>query len=144
MRPISPALVDVFEIRGALEGLAAEWAAERASDEKIEEMERCLVASAMIEAKDLKRIVEIDSDFNIPQVAMSVQSVAIALASRFIGSDSYHDASVAHASGTGSTAALLRQLRSYDIGSRLAQSYRKRENTHVIVGSDEQKRKRIR
>ena len=40
-------------------------AAERASDEKIEEMERCLVElSAMIEAKDLKRIVEIDSRFH--------------------------------------------------------------------------------
>lgn len=58
-------IVDVFEIRGALEGLAAELAAERASDEKIEEMERCLVElSAMIEAKDLKRIVEIDSRFH--------------------------------------------------------------------------------
>lgn len=58
-------IVDVFEIRGALEGLAAELAADRASEDKIEEMERCLVElSEMIEIKDLKRIVEIDAQFH--------------------------------------------------------------------------------
>lgn len=56
---------DVFEIRSALEGLAAELAAERASDERIEQMERCLVElSGVIEARDLKGIVEVDSCFH--------------------------------------------------------------------------------
>ena len=58
-------IVEVFEIRGALEGLAAELAAERASDDKIEEMERCLVElSKAIDHKDLGRIVEVDTEFH--------------------------------------------------------------------------------
>lgn len=56
---------DVFEIRGALEGLAAELAAERATEEEIECMERLLVElAAVIERKDLQKIVEIDTRFH--------------------------------------------------------------------------------
>jgi DNA-binding GntR family transcriptional regulator len=56
---------DVFEIRGALEGLAAELAAERASEERIEQMERCLVELAeMIESKNPDSIVEVDARFH--------------------------------------------------------------------------------
>lgn len=58
-------IVDVFEIRGALEGLAAELAAERATDERIEEMERFLVElGEMIDARDLEGIVEKDTRFH--------------------------------------------------------------------------------
>lgn len=50
-------IADVFEIRRALEGLAAELAAERASDEEFEEMERCLVKIAKdIEIGDLVKL----------------------------------------------------------------------------------------
>lgn len=56
---------DVFEIRGALEGLAAELAAERASEERLERMERCLVELAeVVEAKNPDSIVEIDTRFH--------------------------------------------------------------------------------
>lgn len=58
-------IADVFEIRGALEGLAAELAAERATEDEIEQMERFLVELAeMIEGKVLDRIVEIDTRFH--------------------------------------------------------------------------------
>lgn len=56
---------DVFEIRGALEALAAELAAERASDEEIEQLERLLVEIAKaIEAKDVDTLVELDTEFH--------------------------------------------------------------------------------
>lgn len=58
-------IADVFEIRGALEGLAAELAAERATEDEIEHMERLLVELAeVIEQKALDRIVEIDTRFH--------------------------------------------------------------------------------
>jgi DNA-binding GntR family transcriptional regulator len=58
-------IADVFEIRGALEGLAAELAAERITDNELEEMERYLVIiSEEIEAGDLSRVVETDTDFH--------------------------------------------------------------------------------
>lgn len=58
-------IVDVFEIRGALEGLAAELAAERATDEELETMERYLVKiSEEIESGDLSKVVETDTDFH--------------------------------------------------------------------------------
>ena len=58
-------MVEVFEIRGALEGLAAELAAERATDEELEELERYLVKIAEeIESGDLSRVVETDTDFH--------------------------------------------------------------------------------
>ncbi len=58
-------IVDVFEIRGALEGLAAELASERATDEELETMERYLVKiSEEIESGDLSKVVETDTDFH--------------------------------------------------------------------------------
>lgn len=58
-------VTDVFEIRAALEGLAAALAAERITDEEIEEMERVLVRkAALIEANDLSSLVEKDTEFH--------------------------------------------------------------------------------
>jgi DNA-binding GntR family transcriptional regulator len=58
-------IADVFEIRGALEGLAAELASERATDEELEVMERYLVKiSEEIENGDLSKVVETDTDFH--------------------------------------------------------------------------------
>lgn len=58
-------IVDVFEIRGALEGLAAELAAERITDEELEELERYLVKIAeAIEKGDLEKVVANDTDFH--------------------------------------------------------------------------------
>lgn len=58
-------IADVFEIRGALEGLAASLAAERATEEEIEEMERELVRiSDCIEQDDLGALVQVDTDFH--------------------------------------------------------------------------------
>jgi DNA-binding GntR family transcriptional regulator len=58
-------IADVFEIRGALEGLAAELASERATDEELEVMERYLVKiSEEIESGDLSKVVETDTDFH--------------------------------------------------------------------------------
>lgn len=56
---------EVFEIRSALEGLAAELAAERITDEELESLERHLVRIAeSIERGDLITVVEIDTDFH--------------------------------------------------------------------------------
>ncbi len=56
---------DVFEIRAALEGLAAGLAAERMTEEELEQMERLLVRKAeIIENNDLESIVEVDTDFH--------------------------------------------------------------------------------
>lgn len=56
---------DVFEIRSALEGLAAELASERITDEELENMERHLVRIAEgIEKGDITSVVEIDTDFH--------------------------------------------------------------------------------
>lgn len=58
-------IVDVFEIRGALEGLAAELAAERITDNELEELERYLVKiSDEIEKGDLEKVVATDTDFH--------------------------------------------------------------------------------
>jgi DNA-binding GntR family transcriptional regulator len=59
-------IADVFEIRRALEGLAAELAAERITEEELEELERYLVRiSEEIEVGgDLDKVVEIDTDFH--------------------------------------------------------------------------------
>lgn len=58
-------LAEVFEIRRALEGLAAELAAERATDEEIEELERMLVKiSDTIEKDDIKQTIELDTQFH--------------------------------------------------------------------------------
>ncbi len=58
-------IVEVFEIRGALEGLAAELAAERITPEELEELERFLLRiNESIETKDLTLMVEVDTDFH--------------------------------------------------------------------------------
>lgn len=58
-------IIEVFEIRGALEGLAAELAAERITDEELEELERYLVRiTESIESGDLALVVAIDTDFH--------------------------------------------------------------------------------
>lgn len=58
-------IADVFEIRAALEGLAAAAAAERITDEELEELERILVRKAeIIEANDLEKLVEVDTQFH--------------------------------------------------------------------------------
>jgi transcriptional regulator, GntR family len=56
-------VADVFEIRTALEGLAAGLAAERITADEIEEMERVLLF-ADGEEKDLEKIVQRDTDFH--------------------------------------------------------------------------------
>ncbi|MDI3534010.1 MAG: hypothetical protein PWQ82_375 [Thermosediminibacterales bacterium] len=56
---------DVFEIRGSLEGLAASLAAERITDEEIEQLERLLVQiRECIERGDLEGIIEKDAEFH--------------------------------------------------------------------------------
>ncbi|MEA1961167.1 MAG: GntR family transcriptional regulator [Bacillota bacterium] len=58
-------IADVFEIRAALEGLAAGLAAERITDEEIEEMERSLVEKGeAINQNDLERLVAVDTKFH--------------------------------------------------------------------------------
>ncbi|MCL6588752.1 MAG: GntR family transcriptional regulator [Firmicutes bacterium] len=59
-------IADVFEIRGALEGLAAELAAERITDDELEELERYLVriTEEIETGGDLAKVVEIDTDFH--------------------------------------------------------------------------------
>jgi DNA-binding GntR family transcriptional regulator len=56
---------EVFQVRGALEALAASLAAERITAEELEEMERQLVKEAEeTEANNLKSIVQIDTTFH--------------------------------------------------------------------------------
>ncbi|HHW10968.1 MAG TPA: GntR family transcriptional regulator [Firmicutes bacterium] len=58
-------IADVFELRRSLEALAAELAAERATEEEIENMERLLLELAnVIEERDVEKIVEIDTRFH--------------------------------------------------------------------------------
>jgi DNA-binding GntR family transcriptional regulator len=58
-------ITDVFEIRAALEGLAAVLAAERITDEELEGMERLLVEKAeAISRKDMDKLVKVDTEFH--------------------------------------------------------------------------------
>jgi len=58
-------IADVYEIRAALEGLAAGLAAERITDEELEEMERHLVSKAeAIANNDIEKLVEVDTKFH--------------------------------------------------------------------------------
>lgn len=58
-------VAEVFEIRGALEALAASLATERASDEEIEQMERLLVElGKSVEAQDVDALVDLDTRFH--------------------------------------------------------------------------------
>lgn len=58
-------IADVFEIRAALEGLAAGLAAERITDTELEALERSLVKVAEAsEAGDLEQLINMDTDFH--------------------------------------------------------------------------------
>ena len=60
-------VADVFEIRGALEALAASLAAERASEEEIEQLERLLVEiGKSVEERDVELLVELGHPFSRP------------------------------------------------------------------------------
>ncbi len=58
-------ILEVFEVRAALEALAAGLAAERITEEELDEMERQLVKETEeTEANNLRSIVEIDTSFH--------------------------------------------------------------------------------
>ncbi|MBO8159785.1 GntR family transcriptional regulator [Thermosyntropha sp.] len=58
-------ITDVFEIRAALEALAAGLAAERITDDELENMERLLVEKAeAIAINDMNKLVEVDTKFH--------------------------------------------------------------------------------
>ncbi|MDD3853582.1 MAG: GntR family transcriptional regulator [Syntrophomonadaceae bacterium] len=58
-------IADVFEIRAALEGLAAGMAAERITEEELEEMERLLAIKAeAIAHNDMEKLIEVDTKFH--------------------------------------------------------------------------------
>jgi DNA-binding GntR family transcriptional regulator len=58
-------IADVFEIRAALEGLAAGLAAERITDDELENMERLLVEKAeAIAENDIDKLVNADTKFH--------------------------------------------------------------------------------
>lgn len=58
-------IADVFEIRAALEALAAGLAAERITDEELEEMERLVAEKAeAITEHDMDRLVQVDTLFH--------------------------------------------------------------------------------
>ncbi|EHQ87299.1 transcriptional regulator [Desulfosporosinus youngiae DSM 17734] len=57
-------VADVFEIRSALEGLAAGLAAERITEDELEQMERVLFYRANEGEMDLEQIVKTDTDFH--------------------------------------------------------------------------------
>lgn len=58
-------IADVFEIRAALESLAAALAAERITEEELEALERSLVkVGECTEANDLEALITVDTDFH--------------------------------------------------------------------------------
>ncbi len=58
-------VAETFEIRGALEAMAAGLAAERINDDELEEIERILVKiSESIEKNDIKAVIEHDESFH--------------------------------------------------------------------------------
>ena len=57
-------IADVFEVRAALEALAAGLAAERITEEELEELERLLVQAQEASARDLQALVEVDTRFH--------------------------------------------------------------------------------
>jgi len=58
-------IADVFEIRAALEGLAGALAAERITEEELDEMERLLVEKGeAIHQNDIEKLVEADTRFH--------------------------------------------------------------------------------
>lgn len=57
-------IVDVFEVRAALEGLAAGLAAERITDEELEQLERSLIQVNISSEGNINAFVEGDSSFH--------------------------------------------------------------------------------
>ena len=57
-------IVDVFEVRAALEGLAAGLAAERITDDEMDQLERSIHKINVSAEEDLKAIVEGDTSFH--------------------------------------------------------------------------------
>ncbi len=57
-------IVDVFEVRAALEGLAAGLAAERSTEEEMEELERSLIKINVEAGDDINVIAEGDNSFH--------------------------------------------------------------------------------
>ncbi|MDS1030293.1 GntR family transcriptional regulator [Bacillota bacterium LX-D] len=58
-------IADVYEIRSALEALAAGLAAERITDEELEELQRILVkVSESAESHDLETLINVDTEFH--------------------------------------------------------------------------------
>ena len=57
-------IAEVFEIRSALEGLAASLAAERITEDELEQMERVLLYRSDGKEADLERLVKADTDFH--------------------------------------------------------------------------------
>ncbi len=58
-------IADVFEIRAAMEGLAAGLAAERITEEELEQLERILVKiGECVKNKDLEKLIEVDTEFH--------------------------------------------------------------------------------
>lgn len=58
-------IADVFEIRSALESLAAALACERITDEELEELEHLLIkVNQCTENNDLEKLVEVDTQFH--------------------------------------------------------------------------------
>lgn len=58
-------IADVFEIRAAMEALAAGLAAERITEEELEELERILVTiGECVKNNDLEKLIEVDTEFH--------------------------------------------------------------------------------
>ena len=58
-------IAEIFDVRKALEGLAAQLAAERATEEDLERTERILVEyGECIERQDIQRLIEVDTRFH--------------------------------------------------------------------------------
>ena len=57
-------IVDVFEIRAALESLACGLAAERITEEELEELERTLLQVSNVSGDNIESLVETDTDFH--------------------------------------------------------------------------------
>ncbi|MEW5899764.1 MAG: GntR family transcriptional regulator [Bacillota bacterium] len=57
-------IVDVFEVRAALESLAAGLAAERITDQELEELERALVQISEASGSNLDAVVRTDTNFH--------------------------------------------------------------------------------
>lgn len=57
-------ITDVFEIRAALESLAAGLACERITDDEIEELQQLVVKVGEVKENDLEELVKVDTEFH--------------------------------------------------------------------------------